>query len=102
VFPWETPGPQPEEEVQVTTSPANLGFEGKPWRRTSNLTPDGKFLYASNATTSTLDGLQLEVSRTGLLTPIDPTHEKQPPRAFNIDPTGRSAIFCPSANCTTA
>ena len=64
------------------------GFDGKPWAADIHLTPDGKYLYASERTSSTLAGFKVD-TKTGMLTPITiPSTEKQP-RAFNIDPTGR-------------
>jgi len=87
VFPWDARTGSLKKEVQVTTS-LPKGFEGKPWAADIHLTPDGKFLYASERTTSTLAAFSVD-SRTGLLTPIDSYPTEKQPRAFNIDPTGR-------------
>jgi 6-phosphogluconolactonase len=87
VFPWDARTGTLKKEVQVTTS-LPKGFEGKPWAADIHLTPDGKFLYASERTTSTLAAFSVD-SRTGLLTPIDSYPTEKQPRAFNIDPTGR-------------
>jgi len=87
VFPWDARTGSLKKEVQVTTS-LPKGFEGKPWAADIHLTPDGKFLYASERTTSTLAAFSVD-SRTGLLTLIDSYPTEKQPRAFNIDPTGR-------------
>jgi 6-phosphogluconolactonase len=86
VFPWDAKTGTLKKEVQVTTS-LPKGFEGKPWAADIHLTPDGKFLYASERTTSTLAAFSVD-PRTGLLTPIDSYPTEKQPRAFNVDPTG--------------
>jgi 6-phosphogluconolactonase len=87
VFPWNARTGTLKKEVQVTTS-LPKGFEGKPWAADIHLTPHGKFLYASERTTSTLAAFSVD-PRTGLLTSIDSYPTEKQPRAFNIDPTGR-------------
>jgi 6-phosphogluconolactonase len=87
VFPWDAKTGTLKKEVQVTTS-LPKGFEGKPWAADIHLTPDGKFLYVSERTTSTLAAFSVE-SKTGLLTAIDSYPTEKQPRAFNIDPGGR-------------
>jgi 6-phosphogluconolactonase len=87
VFPWDAKKGTLNKEVQVTTA-LPKGFDGKPWAADIHLTPDGKFLYASERTTSTLAAFSVD-PKTGLLTPIDSYPTEKQPRAFNIDPTGR-------------
>ena len=87
VFPWDAGTGTLKKEVQVTTS-LPKGFEGKPWAADIHLTPDGKFLYASERTTSTLAAFSVD-PMTGLLTSIDSYPTEKQPRGFNIDPTGR-------------
>jgi 6-phosphogluconolactonase len=87
VFPWDAKAGTLKKEVQVTTALPG-GFEGKPWAADIHLTPDGKFLYASERTTSTLAAFRVDPA-TGLLTPIDSYPTEKQPRGFNIDPTGR-------------
>src|SRR6266853_2102361 len=53
VFPWDAKTGTLKKEVQVATA-LPRGFEGKPWAADIHLTPDGRFLYASERTTSTL------------------------------------------------
>jgi 6-phosphogluconolactonase len=86
VFPWDAKTGTLKKEVQVATS-LPKGFEGKPWAADIHLTPDGKFLYASERTTSTLAVFSVD-RKTGLLTPIETTPTEKQPRSFNIDPAG--------------
>ena len=87
VFPWDAKTGTLGKEVQVATS-LPKGFEGKPWAADIHLTPDGKFLYASERTTSTLAAFGVDPKK-GLLTPIDFYPTEKQPRGFSIDPTGR-------------
>lgn len=73
-------------EIQRTTAlPA--GFSGKPWAADIHITPDGRFLYASERTTNTLTAYKVDVS-SGKLTTIGSVPTEKQPRGFNIDPTG--------------
>jgi len=87
VFPWEAKTGILKKEVQVATS-LPKGFEGKPWAADIHLTPDGKYLYASERTTSTLAAFKVD-PKTGMLTSIDSFATEKQPRGFSIDPTGR-------------
>jgi len=87
VFPWDAKSGTLKKEVQVTTA-LPKGFEGRPWAADIHLTPDGRFLYASERTTSTLVAFSVD-PKTGMLTSIDSYPTEKQPRAFNIDPTGR-------------
>ena len=87
VFPWDAKSGTLKKEVQVATA-LPRGFEGKPWAADIHLTPDGRFLYASERTTSTLAAFSVD-PKTGLLTPIESTPTEKQPRSFNIDPAGR-------------
>jgi 6-phosphogluconolactonase len=69
----------------VSTLPA--GFTGKPWAADIHLTPDGKLLYASERTTSTLAAFK--VAADGMLTPAGNFETEKQPRGFAIDPSGR-------------
>ncbi|MQR01904.1 lactonase family protein [Glaciimonas soli] len=53
-----------------------------------HLTPDGRFLYASERTSSTLTGFSVNPD-SGKLTLIGSTRTETQPRGFNIDPSGR-------------
>jgi 6-phosphogluconolactonase len=85
VFPWDAKTGTLKKEVQVATS-LPKGFDGKPWAADIHVTPDGKFLYASERTTSTLAAFSID-AKTGMLTPIDSFPTEKQPRGFNIDPT---------------
>jgi 6-phosphogluconolactonase len=87
VLPWDAKTGTLQKEAQVTTA-LPKGFEGKPWAADIHLTPNGKFLYASERTTSTLAAFSVD-PKTGTLTAIDSFATEKQPRAFNIDPTGR-------------
>jgi 6-phosphogluconolactonase len=90
VFPWDAKTGTLKKETQVTTALPS-GFTGKPWAADIHLTPDGKFLYASERTTSTLAAFKVD-AKTGALTVIDSFATEKQPRAFNIDPTGRTLL----------
>jgi 6-phosphogluconolactonase len=87
VFPWDAKTGTLKKEVQVASS-SPKGFDGKPWAADIHVTPDGKFLYASERTSSTLAAFSVD-PKTGMLTPIDSYPTEKQPRGFNIDPTGR-------------
>jgi 6-phosphogluconolactonase len=87
VFPWDGKNGTMKKEGQVATS-LPKGFDGKPWAADIHLTPDGKYLYASERTTSTLAAFKVD-PKTGMLTSIDSFATEKQPRAFSIDPTSR-------------
>jgi 6-phosphogluconolactonase len=87
VFPWDAKTGTLKKETQVTSA-LPQGFSGKPWAADIHLTPDGKYLYASERTTSTLAAFTVD-PKTGALTSIDSYPTEKQPRAFNIDPSGR-------------
>ncbi|WP_043284402.1 lactonase family protein [Paraburkholderia oxyphila] len=64
-------------------------FHGdKPWGADLHLTPDGRFLYTSERTSSTLAAFRVEAD-TGKLARIGTYETQKQPRGFNIDPSGR-------------
>ncbi|WP_433995285.1 lactonase family protein [Bradyrhizobium manausense] len=73
-------------EIQRTTALPE-GFSGKPWAADIHITPDGRFLYASERTTNTLTAYKVDLS-SGKLTTIGSVPTEKQPRGFNIDPTG--------------
>ena len=75
------------DEIQRTTALPE-GFNGKPWAADIHITPDGRFLYASERTTNTLTAYKVDVT-SGKLTTIGSVPTEKQPRGFNIDPTGR-------------
>jgi 6-phosphogluconolactonase len=70
-----------------TVSALPAGFQGKIWAADIHLTPDGKFLYASERGTNTLAAFKVDPS--GTLALIGHTPTEQQPRGFAIDPSGR-------------
>lgn len=72
---------------QIATLPAD--FTGKKWAADIHISPDGKFLYASNRTPSNTIAIYAIDSKTGKLTPkgFEPV-QGDVPRNFVIDPTG--------------
>jgi 6-phosphogluconolactonase len=71
-----------------TVSALPAGFQGKIWAADIHLTPDGKFLYASERGTNTLAAFKVD-SANGTLALIDHYPTEQQPRGFAIDPSGR-------------
>ncbi len=86
VLPWIAEKGTLGEEVQsITAMPP--GSPAKPWGADIHVTPDGRFLYASERTTSTLAAYAIEAG-TGRLTAIGSFATEAQPRAFAIAPTG--------------
>lgn len=87
VFPYDAARGTLEKEIQVASA-LPKGFSGKPWAADIHLTPDGRFLYASERTSSTLAAFRVDPAN-GSLTSIGSYPTAKQPRAFNIDPSGR-------------
>jgi len=77
------------ELQRTTTLPA--GFTGKPWAADLHLSPDGRHLYASERTSSTLSTFTVDAA-TGLLQALGQTPTEKTPRSFAIDSSGRFLI----------
>ena len=75
-----------EELQQTSTLPP--GFTGKPWAADIRITPDGRFLYTSERTSSTLCAMRID-PLTGQVQHIGYTLTEKEPRGFNLDPGGR-------------
>ncbi|QDP27140.1 lactonase family protein [Bradyrhizobium cosmicum] len=80
------------DEIQRTTALPE-GFSGKdsgqkPWAADIHITPDGRFLYASERTTNTLTGYKVD-GTSGRLTTLGSVPTEKQPRGFHIDPSGR-------------
>lgn len=67
------------------------GFSGAPEAADIHLTPDGRFLYASERTSNTLSGFAVN-DKTGRLTEIQKIDVPPTPRGFAIDPSGRHLL----------
>ncbi|MGA2957125.1 MAG: beta-propeller fold lactonase family protein [Thermodesulfobacteriota bacterium] len=74
-------GPQPTPNVETEEI----------WAADIHITPDGRFLYASERTTSTLAAFAVD-STNGKLTYINNYATEKQPRGFNIDPRGNFVI----------
>jgi 6-phosphogluconolactonase len=77
-------------EVQ-RTSALPPGFAGKPWAAELHLSPDGRHLYASERTSSTVSVYEVDAA-TGQLKVLTPVPTEKTPRGFAIDPTGRYLV----------
>ncbi|WP_433715288.1 lactonase family protein [Nocardia sp. CA-084685] len=69
--------------------PPNSG--GPPWTSELRCTPDGRYLYVSERTSSTTTGFRIEPT-TALLVPLGHTPTETQPRGFAIDPSGRFLV----------
>ena len=87
VFPWDAKTGTLKTETQIASA-LPKGFDGKPWAADIHLTPDGKYLYASERTSSTLAAFRVD-PKTGALSSIGSYATEKQPRGFAIDPTGR-------------
>ena len=64
---------------------------GDIWASDLHLTPDGKFLYAAERTSSSLGAFSVD-GATGKLTYLSSTPTEPQPRGFRIDPKGRYMV----------
>jgi 6-phosphogluconolactonase len=72
-----------------TVSALPPGFAaGAPWAADLHLTPDGRFLYASERRSSTLAAFAVDAA-SGALTPLGSTPTEAEPRGFAVTPDGR-------------
>lgn len=89
VFAWDGASGALRPLQRTTTLPA--GFTGKPWAADMHLSPDGRFLYASERTSSTLATFSVD-SISGILEPAGHTPTEKTPRGFAIDPSGHFLV----------
>jgi 6-phosphogluconolactonase len=61
------------------------------WASDLHVTPDGKFLYAAERTSSSLGAFSVDVAA-GTLTYLSSTPTEKQPRGFRIDPKGRHMV----------
>jgi 6-phosphogluconolactonase len=69
-------------------TPAPADLEKAIWAADIHMTPDGRFLYASERTTSTVAAFAID-QHSGRLTTIDSIETETHPRGMRIDPSGR-------------
>src|SRR3989441_3169120 len=86
VFDYDTSTGQLKEKQTVSALPPD--FQGKPSAADLHITPDGKFLYGSERTSSTLNGFKVDPAN-GTLSPIGSVPTEKQPRGFNVDSSGR-------------
>jgi len=68
------------------------GFAGgAPWAADLHLTPDGRFLYASERRSSTLASFAVDAD-SGMLAPLETVPTESEPRGFAVSPDGRWLI----------
>jgi 6-phosphogluconolactonase len=77
-------------EVQ-RTSTLPPGFAGKPWAADLHLAPDGRHLYASERTSSTITVYAVDAA-SGQLKALSQVPTEKTPRGFAIDPAGRYLV----------
>jgi 6-phosphogluconolactonase len=97
----DTASALPPDTKLVTGAPRGaVGARGGPpprntdndiWASDLHLTPNGRFLYAAERTSSTLGGFKVDAA-SGKLTYIGSTPTEKQPRGFAIDPTGKFVI----------
>ena len=74
------------------------GFAGgAPWAADLHLTPDGRFLFASERRSSTLASFAVD-AESGALTPLETVATESEPRGFAISPDGRFLIVVGQAS----
>jgi 6-phosphogluconolactonase len=71
------------------------------WASDLHLTPNGRFLYAAERTSSTLGAFRVDAA-SGKLTYLGSTPTEKQPRGFNIDPTGRFIVVSGEKSDTIA
>ncbi len=67
------------------------GFTGKVWAADLQISPDGKFLYGSERTSSTLTTFKVDPA-TGRLQVVGQTPTEKTPRGIAVDSTGRFLV----------
>ncbi len=70
-----------------TVSSLPEGFKDKPWAADIHITPNGRFLYTSERTSSTIKAFKVD-PKDGTLTEGGSVPTETQPRGFAIDPTG--------------
>jgi 6-phosphogluconolactonase len=86
VFDYDADTGQLTQKQAVSALPPD--FQGRPSAADLHITLDGKFLYGSERTSSTLAGFKVDLAN-GTLTPIGSVPTEKQPRGFNIDSSGR-------------
>jgi len=74
-----------------TVSALPAGTAGEPWAADIHVTPDGRFLYASERRTSTIAAFAVDTT-SGRLTALGSVATEAQPRGFAVTPCGRFLI----------
>jgi len=90
VFPYDAATGRLAKQTQIVSA-LPKDFSGKPWAADIHITPDGKFLYASERTSSMLAAFRVD-GKSGALAPIAFYPTEKQPRGFAIDPSGRMLL----------
>jgi len=88
-FDYDAATGQLKEKQSISALPPD--FQGKPSAADLHITPDGKFLYGSERTSSTLAGFKVDPA-SGMLSSIGSVPTEKQPRGFNIDASGRYVL----------
>jgi 6-phosphogluconolactonase len=90
VYDWDAARGTLSEAQRTSALPS--GFSGgAPWAADLHLTPDGRFLYASERRSSTLAAYRVDAA-SGRLELIGHVPTEKTPRGFAIDPSGRYLV----------
>jgi 6-phosphogluconolactonase len=81
----------PRGAVGVPGGPPPRSTDNDIWAADIHMTPNGRFLYISERTNSTINLLSVNAS-TGKLTYVSSTPTERQPRGFAIDPKGRYVV----------
>ncbi len=81
----------PRGAITRPGTPAPRSTENDIWAADIHLTPNGRFLYVSERTSSTLGAFRVD-GATGKLAYLASTPTEPQPRAFAIDPRGRHLV----------
>ena len=82
----------PDSKLQPgAPRPSSRNTDNDIWAADLHLTPDGKFLYASERTSSTLAAFSVDAA-TGKLAYLGSTPTERQPRGFAIDPKGKFLV----------
>jgi 6-phosphogluconolactonase len=83
----------PRVAVGATSAAPPRNRDNDIWAADIHLTPDGRFLYISERTSSTLGAFSVNAV-TGKLTYLVSTPTESQPRGFGISPNGRFLVAC--------
>ena len=86
VLDYDAAAGQLKEKQRISALPPD--FQGKPSAADLHVTPDGKFVYASERTSSTLAAFKVDMA-TGMLSAAGSVPTEKQPRGFAIDSTSR-------------